>query len=119
MKFVCPEPGRAFVFVFAVDEAVLSLLRSILKAFSPSSEFCLAISIFAKSDIAELSCISVLRLMLIRLNCSPCDRILTQEPFDLVSQPTLMPKFYGPLMGRELNGVAQVIEDLGNPVFLQ
>jgi hypothetical protein len=100
MKFVCPEPGRAIVFVLAVDKAVLSLLRSILKSFSPLSEFGLGICIFAKSNIAKRSGVSVLGFMLIRLNCRPCDRVPTQDPFDLISPPALMPKFYGPLMSR-------------------
>ena len=86
--------------MFAVDKAVLSLLRSILKSFSPSSEFCVAVFILAKSNIVERSCVSVLGLMLICLNGGPCDRVLSQDPFDLVSLPTLMSKFYSPLMGR-------------------
>ncbi len=98
-QFVCPKPGRALVFVLAIDKAVLPLLKRILKSFSPSSEFCLAVFVFAKSNIAKPSGVSVLSLIFIRLDCRPCDRILTQDPFDFISLPALMPKFHGSLMG--------------------
>jgi len=70
-QFVYPKPGRAIVFVLAIDKAVLPLLKRILKSFSPSSEFCLAVFMFAKSNIAKPRGVSVLSLIFIRLDCRP------------------------------------------------
>ena len=98
VQFVCPEPRRALIFVLAVDKAVLPLSKSVLKSLSPSPEFGLAIFTFTKSNIAKLSGVSVFGFTLVRLHCRPRDRIFTQDPFDLIRMPTLMPKFYGPSM---------------------
>lgn len=100
MKFICPKPGGTLIFVFAVDIAVLPLLRSILTSVGPLPEFCLVVPIFAKPNVTERSCVSVLCFKLIGLDRHPNDRMLTQDPFDLIDLPTLMPKFYSPSMAR-------------------
>ena len=100
MKDVCPDPGRAVVFMFAIDKAVLSPLKRTLKSFGPSSEVCLIVCGFTKSNIVKPSGISKLCVMFIRLNCCPCHGILTQELFNSVNVPALMTKFDGPSMSR-------------------
>jgi hypothetical protein len=98
MKFICPQPGGTLIFVFAVDIAVLPLLRSILTSVGPLPEFYLVVPIFAKPNVAERSCVSVLCFKLIGLDRRPSDRMLPQDLFDLINLPTAMTKLYSPVV---------------------